>query len=106
MLNSLPKTFDRVFPVNYNAMRKSFGRQRRRMARKLQNPRLLQITFHTFRHFKATMEYLKIKDILYVMKFLGHKSIKNTLIHIDLKRACFPKTNDNYHVRVAQTPEE
>lgn len=47
MLNMLPKTSDRVFPTTYDAIRKSFDRQRKRLARKLQNPRLLQITFHT-----------------------------------------------------------
>jgi integrase len=43
------------------------------------NPRLLKITFHTFRHWKAAIEYHKTKDILHVMKILGHKNIKNTL---------------------------
>jgi integrase len=66
------------------AMRKSFARQRIRLTRKLENPRLLQITFHTFRHWKATMEYAKIKDILHVMQLLGHRSIQNTLIYTQL----------------------
>ena len=30
------------------------------------------------------MKYAKIRDILYVMKMLGHKSIKNTLIYTQL----------------------
>ena len=30
------------------------------------------------------MEYAKTKDILYVMKLLGHKNIKNTLIYTQL----------------------
>jgi hypothetical protein len=51
---------------------------------KLGNPRLRQITFHTFRHWKATMEYHKTKDILHVMRLLGHKNIKNTLIYTQL----------------------
>jgi integrase len=51
------------------------------LATKLQNPRLLRITFHTFRHWKATMEYNRTKDILYVMKLLGHRCIKNTLVY-------------------------
>jgi hypothetical protein len=29
-----------------------------------------------FRHWKATMEYHKTKDILHVMRLLGHKNIK------------------------------
>jgi len=54
----------------------SFQRQRKRIAWKLQNPRIKQITFHTFRHWKATMEYHRTKDILYVMKLLVIKTSK------------------------------
>jgi integrase len=43
-----------------------------------------QITLHTFRHWKATMEYHKTKDVLYVMRLLGHKNIKNTLVYTQL----------------------
>jgi hypothetical protein len=32
----------------------------------------------------ATMEYHKTKDILHVMRLLGHKNIKNTLIYTQL----------------------
>jgi len=45
---------------------------------KLQNPRILKITFHTLRHWKDTMEYNRTKDILYVKQVLGHKRIENT----------------------------
>lgn len=83
MLNALPKDSTTIFP-NVTIMRKSFVRQRARLAIKLQNSRLKQITFHTFRHWKATMEYAKTKDILHVMRLLGHKNIKNTLIYTQL----------------------
>jgi integrase len=62
----------------------SFQHQRKRIALKLQNPRTNQITFHTFRHWKATIEYHRTKDVLYVMKLLDHKNIKNTLIYTQL----------------------
>jgi len=63
----------------------------------------LQITFHTFRHWKATMEYYKIKDILYVMRLLGHKNIKNTLIYTQLVDF---KNEDDYVCKVASTNDE
>ena len=84
MLNELPRTSKRVFDSNTDALRKIFTLQGRHIAHKLQSPRLLQITFHTFRHWKATMEYHKTKDILYVMRLLGHKNIKNTLVYTQL----------------------
>ena len=35
-------------------------------------------------HFKVTMEYHKTKDILHVMRILGHRNIKNTLVYTHL----------------------
>jgi len=107
MLEKLKKKSVYVFGgVGPHAIKVSFMKQRKRLAYKLQNPRLMQISFHTIRHWKATMLYHETKDILYVMKFLGHRDIRNTLIYIDLERGCFPKTDDNYNVRIAETPEE
>ena len=84
MLNRLPKDRVNVLGSSLQTVRNSFYAQRKRAAIKLNNPRLLRIHFHTFRHWKATMEYHRTKDILYVMKLLGHKNIANTLIYTQL----------------------
>jgi integrase len=52
-----------------------FVKLRKRVADKLKNPRLNIISLKTFRHWKATKEYLRTKDILHVMDMLGHKNI-------------------------------
>ena len=52
------------------------------------------------------MLYHQTKDILYVMNFLGHKSIKNTLIYIQLEEAIFKKDNDEYVCKVAKNVDE
>ena len=57
---------------------------RKRIAQRLGNPRLLQIHFHSLRHWKATTEYARTKDLLYVQQLLGHRSIKTTLRYIQL----------------------
>lgn len=80
--------------------------QLQNISRKPQNPRLLQIHFHTFRHWKATMLYHQTKDILYVMKFLGHKNIKNTLIYIQIEEAIFSREAEQYICRIAETINE
>ena len=59
-------------------------RMRKKAARKLGNPKILRIHFHTFRHWKATIEYARTKDILYVKQLLGHKAIKTTLKYVQL----------------------
>ncbi|MFQ6127240.1 MAG: hypothetical protein ACE5R6_21925 [Candidatus Heimdallarchaeota archaeon] len=82
--------------------RRVFEEQRKRIAEELKNPRILRITFLTLRHFKGTMEYHRTKDILHVMKVLGHKNIKNTLIYTHLVNF----QDDDYVSRVAWTLEE
>ena len=97
---------DRIFAKDLRTIRKVFEKQRANIARKLQNPRLRRIHFHTFRHWKATMLYHQTKDILYVMRFLGHKSIKSTLIYIQLEEAIFKRRDDEFICKTAKSVEE
>ncbi len=80
MLQRLPKSSDYIFRQRNESRFENFERTffeiRKKTANKLQNQRLLKINFKTFRHFKATMEYHRTKDILYVKELLGHKDIK------------------------------
>ena len=81
----LPKTEERVFASkNLDKMRWLYERARNKLTVKLQNPRLHEIAFKSFRHWKGTMEYHKTKDILQVKWFLGHKRIENTLVYTHL----------------------
>ena len=48
------------------------------------------------------MQYHKTKDIVFVQRKIGHKSLKNTLIYMDL--ADFD--TEEYISKVAQTAEE
>ncbi len=102
MLHTIPKESDRVFTGDLLSFRRVFRKNRLRMAHKLQNPRLKQITFHTFRHWKATTEYAKTKEILYVMQLLGHKDIKTTLISTQL----ISFKSDESQSATAQTVDE
>ncbi len=92
------------YPVS--AITSNFAKQRENIARKLGNPRIKEITLHTFRHWRATWLYHETKDILYVMKFLGHRDLKNTLVYIDLEIACYPNANDHFVSKVAKTEQE
>jgi integrase len=76
-------------------------------ARKLNNSRLLRITFHSLRHLKGTTEYHKTHDILHVQNLLGHRNIKSTMQYINLEAAIYHGGNvDDFHVKVADTLEE
>jgi integrase len=100
--NNTPKVFTYK---NTFYLRKTFAKQRKRIAHKLGNPRILRIHFHTFRHWKATMLYHQTKDILYVMRFLGHKNIKNTLIYVQLAEMV-SKGENEYICKVAENIEQ
>ena len=107
MLAGLPKTTEYVFGTNSKTARASvFYRERKRIAQKLGNPRILRIGFHTFRHWKATMLYHQTKDIVLVKEFLGHKSLDTTLLYIQLERALFKEETDEFIVKAASDPKE
>jgi hypothetical protein len=48
------------------------------------------------------MEYAKTKDILHVMKMLGHRNIQSTLLYTQLVNF----ESDEYHSATAKTVEE
>ena len=102
MLNTLPRQKDRIFISTMDSIESNFRRQKNTLSHKLSNPRLKDISFHTFRHFYATMLYAKTLNILKVQQALGHKNINNTQIYthlIDFK-------SEEYEVQTAETVEE
>ena len=108
MLGSLRKTSQYIFGnPNTRAIRASFCDTRRSISQKLQNPRLLRISFHTFRHWKATTLYHQTKNILLVKEFLGHASLENTLLYIQIEQAVFGlNIDDEYEVNATNNKEE
>ena len=86
----------------YQHFLRNFELTRKDAAERLGNPRLRAISFRTLRHFKATMEYHRTKDILHVMQLLGHTSIKNTLVYTHLVNF----EGDEYICKVANTIDE
>ncbi|MCW3986452.1 MAG: tyrosine-type recombinase/integrase [Candidatus Bathyarchaeota archaeon] len=102
MLNALPREDERIWKAKLKTITRTFEGSRARITEITKNLRLKRITFHTFRHWKATMEYHKTKDILHVMKMLGHKNISNTLRYTQLIEI----DDDEFISKVAKTVEE
>ena len=101
-LNALPKTSEYIFPTTYRCIAQCYFKVRRKLAKKLNNPRLLSISLVTFRHWGATMLYHHTRDILLVKKLLGHKNIQNTMKYTQLVNF----KDDDYEVTTATTDEE
>ena len=86
----------------YQHFLRNFELVRKSAAGRLGNPRLNSISFRTLRHYKATVEYHRTKDILHVMQLLGHKSIKNTLVYTHL----VDFGGDEYVCKVAKSVDQ
>ena len=106
MLQSMPKKSDRIFgQVHSKTPIISLARQRRKIAKKLANPRIAKIHFHLIRHWVGTMEYHKTHDLVHVQRLLGHRSILNTMMYINLEQAIF-EASDEYIVKRPKTAQE
>ena len=102
-LFQLPREEDRVFCCkSLDGFRAGYEVMKNNLAVQLNNPRLKEIAFRSFRHWKATTEYAKTKDILHVKWLLGHKKIENTLIYTHLVSF----GSDDYVCKVATIIEE
>ena len=106
MLSNLPKKGERIFNTSRNGLILCLNKSKKRLAKKTGNPRLLRISFHTLRHWKATMEYHKTKDILHVKEMLGHRRIETTMIYIQLEKALFNEASDEFYSATAKTTTE
>ena len=105
-INALPKTKNVIFPTRGHSLNNTLVSLRNRVIDKTGNNRLSRIHFHTFRHWKATMEYHKTKDIIHVKTVLGHKSIESTMVYINIESATWLQSKDEYITKVSHNLEE
>ena len=94
---------NRIFPTKSENISECYRKLRKDLAKKLQDPTIRQMRLYDFRHFKATMEYHKTKDLLHVKALLGHKDLRTTLRYTQLLEAM---PNDEYHCKTAKDVEE
>lgn len=87
-LELLPKKSKRVFNAKRRCMNVNFIDQRKRTKAICQS-KAARNYVHNLRYWKATTEYHRTKDILYVQKLLGHKNLSSTMIYIDVEKAIY-----------------
>ena len=92
----------KVVEDQYQNFYRNFGKQRMKIAERLQNPRIRRISFKTLRHWKASTLYARTKDLLFVKETLGHRSISSTMKYTHL----IEFKEDDYICKVAKTVKE
>jgi len=71
----------RIFPKKRASIDGVYTPQRKRIAQKLQNPRINKITFHSICHWHGTVYYLR-HGRLEAQVRLGHRNIMNMMKYI------------------------
>jgi integrase len=103
MLNELPKTSERIFPVTYASLFTCYDKVRKRTAALQKNPRILSIELRSFRHWGGSMMAFYNVNVLTIKKLLGHKRIENTMKYIWL----MPNVKDSeFEIVTAVTDED
>jgi len=104
MLEAIPRDDpERLFTGVLHNFRGAFRNQRKRIAVKLQNNRILRIHFHTLRHFYASKLYHQTHDILLVKEKLGHRNYESTMIYTHLLEG---QTEEEYYTASATNQKE
>ena len=115
MINALPRDTDKPFqwlskkthkPILQKGIKTLFEETRARAAKKLNNPRLLQIHFHTFRHWKATTDYYKKRDERIIRHILGHKTAAMTDRYIHIVETLYHDDSGEWISKAVKTKEE
>jgi integrase/recombinase XerD len=93
---------DKLFPIKSSSLSETWRRVRNKVSDKLKDPSLKTIRVYDIRHWKASIEYHKTKDLLYVKSLLGHRDLRTTLRYTHLLD---PK-DDEFTSAVARTVDE
>lgn len=105
MLHALPKNNEYIFSkTRLDGHRWNFDQQKTALSKKLQNPRLKEIHFHTFRHFHATKLFNETKNLILVKQRLGHRNINSTMVYTHVVE--FDEESQNYHHATATNETE
>ena len=106
MLNTLPRKGEYIFGPSPRNSKTLLHSTRKTVMRKLCEPRLAAIGFHTLRLGKATTLYHETKNPLLVKEFLRHKNMDSTLIYIQLEKALYQDRNESFIVMAVKDPEQ
>jgi integrase len=86
-------------------LRDRWNSVRKRAYLNFRDPELLKIRLYDLRHWFATSEYIKTRDLLHVKYLMGHRYIESTIVYVHLAQGLI-NTSDDYVCKVAKNINE
>ena len=86
-------------------LRDQWNNYRKRAYLNFRDAELLKIRLYDLRHWFATTEYMKTRDLLHVKYLLGHRNIETTLIYVHLAQGLL-NTSEDYNCKTARSVDE
>jgi integrase len=86
-------------------LRDQWNTYRKRAYLNFRDEELLKIRLYDLRHWFATTEYLKTRDLLHVKYLLGHRNVETTMIYVHLAQGLTSSPED-YACKAARNIEE
>ncbi|MCW3984284.1 MAG: tyrosine-type recombinase/integrase [Candidatus Bathyarchaeota archaeon] len=93
-----------LFP-DADILRDQWNSYRKRAYLNFKDVELLKIRLYDLRHWFATTEYIKTRDILHVKYLLGHRHIESTMVYVHLAQGLVNSTDD-YICKIAKNLNE
>jgi len=93
-----------LFP-SPNRMREQWNRYRKRAFLNFRDQEFLKIRLYDLRHWFATSQYMKTRDLLHVKYLLGHRNIESTMIYVHLSQGLL-NCSEDYSCKTAKSVKE
>ncbi len=108
VLRCLNRETERVFNATLSSISSNYYQQRKKIARKTGNPRLLKIGLHDFRHWKLTQIAKEFNgNAHYVQYFAGHRDLNTQQVYVHLAEQYYGKNaSSEFVVEVAKNVGE
>ncbi len=93
-----------LFP-SPDRLRDQWNLYRKRAYLNFRDQELLKIRLYDLRHWFATTQYMKTRDLLHVKYLLGHRHIESTMRYVHLAQGLI-NTSEDYTCKAAKSVEE
>lgn len=86
-------------------LREQWNKYRKRAYLNFRDQELLKIRLYDLRHWFATSEYIKTRDLLFIKYLMGHRNIESTMVYVHLAQG-LTSCSEDYICKIAKTAKE